>query len=132
MGLDMYARRVGGGADFACLANHVAPNFDEIPEGTIMEGDFAYWRKHADLHGWMERLYRTKGGDADSFNCVPVRLTLEDLDRLERDMAAGLETANGFFWGQSTSSDHEDTRIFIKRAREAINAGDAIFYDSWW
>ena len=34
-----------------------------------------YWRKHPNLHGWIESLYYEKGGTADSFNCVNVKLT---------------------------------------------------------
>jgi hypothetical protein len=29
-----------------------------------------YWRKHPNLHGWMEQHYREKGDSAKSFNCV--------------------------------------------------------------
>jgi len=131
MGLDMYARRVGGGADLACLADPINPDFDGVPEGTEMDADFAYWRKHANLQGWMERRYRQKGGERE-FNCVHMRLTLEDLDDLERDMAAGLETATGFFWGTSVPEDDVATSEFIAKARKAIDAGDAIFYYSWY
>ena len=35
-----------------------------------------YWRKHPNLHGWMESLYYEKGGTADNFNCVNLQLTL--------------------------------------------------------
>jgi hypothetical protein len=31
-----------------------------------------YWRKHPDLHGWMEKLCRAKGGKFDDFNLAPV------------------------------------------------------------
>ena len=40
------------------------------------------WRKHANLQGWMESLYREKGGSSEEFNCVPLQLTKEDLDML--------------------------------------------------
>jgi hypothetical protein len=55
MGLDMYARTTN-----AKLKSPV--DFDET-DGT----EFHYWRKHPDLHGWMERLYREKGGIDRSF-----------------------------------------------------------------
>lgn len=131
MGLDMYARRVGKGANLECLADPINPDFNKIPEGTDMQGDFAYWRKHANLHGWMEKLYSDKGG-TEEFNCVAMRLTAEDLDRLEDDMKDGLGNVTGFFWGVSTDEDEAYTQEFIKRARQAITDGDAIFYDSWW
>ena len=44
--------------------------------------DIFYWRKHNRLHGWMEQLYRTKGGNKE-FNCADVELTLEDIELLE-------------------------------------------------
>jgi hypothetical protein len=44
----------------------------------------------------MENLYKSKGG-TDSFNCVPVRLTLKDL-RLE-DELPDLKPVEGFFFG---------------------------------
>lgn len=59
MGLDMYAnttkRRLQSSIDF--------PTRDA-------DEQIHYWRKHPNLHGWMERLYRTKGGQKD-FNARP-------------------------------------------------------------
>jgi hypothetical protein len=46
----------------------------------------AYWRKHPDLQGWMENLYRSKTGldlGWSDFNCVWVEVTMEDLAELE-------------------------------------------------
>ena len=55
------------------------------------------WRKHANLHGWMEHLYRTRGGGGD-FNCQTVRLALHDLDQLELDIIShALPYTEGFF-----------------------------------
>jgi len=48
-----------------------------------------YWRKHPNLHGWMESLYYEKGGTADNFNCVNLQLTARDLDRLETAIRGG-------------------------------------------
>ena len=47
------------------------------PEGEVEE--IAYWRKHNALHGWMESLYRKKGG-TEEFNCIPVELNKTDLE----------------------------------------------------
>ena len=93
-----------------------------------------YWRKHHDLHGWMENLYASKGGDHE-FNCIPVRLTLEDLASLEQDLMANkLPTTVGFFFGDNPPDDEsfQNDIEFISLAREAIEAGDAVYYDSWW
>ena len=95
-------------------------------------GDLHYWRKHPNLHGWMEELYREKGG-TEQFNCVPVQITAEDLDRLEADIISGdLPDTTGFFFGNSDGSETEDDLAFITAAREALAEGYTVYYDSWW
>lgn len=94
-----------------------------------------YWRKHPNLHGWMERLYRKKGGTDEEFNCVPVKLTQEDIDRLAEDIIDGnLPPTSGFFFGRSTGDQAEksDDLEFCKKASEAIKEGYTVYYDSWW
>jgi ABC-type sugar transport system ATPase subunit len=65
---------------------------EELPEAVDFQVTHAteihYWRKHPNLHGWMEKLYFEKGGSAEVFDCVAVVLTREDLDRLEADVKA--------------------------------------------
>lgn len=120
MGLDMYAYKTLDAID--------TPVDFSVP--TALE--LHYWRKHPNLHGWMEALYYEKGGKRD-FNCVPVLLTAEDLYRLERDLSAGaLPPTVGFFFGASDGSESEDDLGFVAKAREAITAGYRVFYDSWW
>ena len=92
-----------------------------------------YWRKHPNLHGWMERLYRQKGGEDGAFNCVNLQMTPEDLDALEADIKAGnLPPTGGFFFGASDGSETDDDLQFVAKAREAIAAGLTVFYSSWW
>lgn len=91
------------------------------------------WRKHPNLHGWMEELYREKGGTAESFNCVSVALTLEDFKQLEADILnRGLPTTTGFFFGYTDGSEVEDDLTFNTNARKAITEGYTVFYTSWW
>lgn len=93
-----------------------------------------YWRKHHDLHGWMENLYRERGGE-DEFNCVKIRLHEQDLDNLEQDVInKKLPHTTGFFFGDQpvTDEDVENDLLFIAKARQAIKEGKAVFYDSWW
>ena len=126
MGLDMYA--------FAVKAD----SFGDRVVDAVMDDDamqISYWRKFNALHGWMEDLYRLKGGAKDSFNCTTVRLDLKDLDRLEMDVGANkLVPRNGFFFGaqEIDSEDLESVATFVKVARQAIADGKAVFYDSWW
>ena len=95
--------------------------------------ELAYWRKHPNLQGWMEELWREKGNDGE-FNCVDVELTLDDLDVLEQSLDdEALPETVGFFFGQN-SDDHyaEQDREFIREARAAIKQGYKVFYSSWW
>jgi len=128
MGLDMYAyscdrRMIGEGkVDF---------NTDDV--GDDDREQIAYWRKHPDLHGWMEKLYRDKGGKDRDFNCVNVELTLEDLKKLERDvLASNLPRTKGFFFGESDSKPDKYDLEFIIRAKQELNKGRAVYYTSWW
>lgn len=122
MGLDMYATKTK-----SALPTPV--DFDQ-PE---RQEELFYWRKHPNLHGWMERLYRDKGGKAESFNLVPVQLTAEDIDKLEADVTGDhLPATTGFFFGTSSPEDKADDLKFIQQAREAINDGYNVYYNSWW
>ena len=106
----------------------------DIAENADPEEIF-YWRKHHDLHGWMERLYREKGGTEESFNCVKVRLTKEDLERLASDVIGNkLPQTTGFFFGNNppNSDSIAQDMEFIGKALAATLQGDVVYYDSWW
>lgn len=121
MGLDMYA---------CTLRKAPAAPVDFEAEDP---GQLYYWRKHPNLHGWMEALYREKGGADPQFNCVNLVLTAKDLDRLEVAIRQGeLPATSGFFFGHSDGSERDDDLAFIAKAREAIAAGLTVFYSSWW
>ena len=117
MGLDMYAYAATG-------ANQEYTNTTEI----------AYWRKHPNLHGWMERLYRARGGDAEMFNGVELELTWEDLDLLERDIQLELLPAtSGFFFGNPADAYYMQQDLeFVRKARADIFIGLRVFYNSSW
>jgi hypothetical protein len=130
MGLDMYAFRVKAED---VIDDFTVRNPEQGREGDLEE--LAYWRKHHDLHGWMERLYRSKGGTKESFNCIPLRLTKTDLDLLEHDVLNNtLPETQGFFFGTNPPDEYsqEQDMTFIMKAKIAISAGDAVYYDSWW
>lgn len=126
MGLDMYA--------YKTKTPLKQPVDFTLPTDKV---DLAYWRKFNNLHGWMERLYRRKGGQDESFNCAPVQLTLEDLDQLKQDaeQRVNLDPFQGFFFGgleELSDRDVEDILKFVAEAKTAISDGYNIVYDSWW
>ena len=57
MGLDMYAY---------CTENTITDIDFDTPDDAH---EFATWRKHPNLHGWMQQLYTNKGG-VDCFNDI--------------------------------------------------------------
>ena len=121
MGLDMYAFAVPAGTDLG-------------DEDVVGKQELAYWRKFNALHGWMEQLYHSKGGN-ETFNCVAVQLTEVDLNELERAIGENtLKPTEGFFFGEQTiyPEDIEATKEFIADAREQLADGMDVYYDSWW
>ena len=127
MGLDMYA--------FIVDADKVGDATVDVALDANTATEICYWRKFNALHGWMEDLYRQKRGLRHDFNCTTVRLTANDLDRLEMDTGNNkLVPVNGFFFGaqEIDSEDLESVSDFIKVARQALANGKAVFYDSWW
>lgn len=121
MGLDMYAnttkRRLSSSVDFA------TKDSDQL---------IHQWRKHPNLHGWMEDLYREKGG-TEEFNCATLQLSAEDIDALERAInESSLPETCGFFFGVSDGSERDDDLAFIAKARAALAEGLAVYYRAWW
>ena len=121
MGLDMYARttrrRLKSPIDFATKET---------------DQELHYWRKHPNLHGWVENLYRRKGGTQE-FNCTTVQLTPNDIDLLEVVIDENkLPQTCGFFFGESDGSEREDDLAFIAKARAAFKLGFSVYYSSWW
>ena len=93
--------------------------------------EIAYWRKHANLEGWMADLYSVKHGGGELFNCKELALDKHDLKMLEQDYSS-LPTAAGFFWGESIKDDDKTVAEFIDTARILIESGHTIIYTSWW
>ena len=126
MGLDMYAFSTK--AKPKTEVDFETKNFEP-------QDEVAYWRKHPNLHGWMQNLYDMKGGTSSDFNGDCVVLDSEDLDNLEDDIKAGnLPDTSGFFFGESSNGDEENENdlLFVTKAREAISEGKTVYYTSWW
>jgi len=136
MGLDMYA--------YTCDADEIGDQqvdfklWDEngTPLVASINREFAYWRKFNHLHGWMEKLYRQKGGSSPDFNCNTVRLMPEDIDVLESlATLKALPATRGFFFGENSpfsDEDKEEVLDFVRKSRNAFSEEKAIIYDSWW
>ena len=131
--------------------------YDTASEDAEQEELF-YWRKHNRLHGWMEQLWEDKGrpnykkGEVHSpmgdFNCVPVELTESDIEQLEAHVEGkSLPETGGCFFGDDSfdwadddgkplaKGDYyykKDDVKFIALARQALEEGKKVFYDSWW
>ena len=128
MGLDQYAYAVMPHKDntdtsFVWNSENNPDNYKEL----------IYWRKHPNLHGWMENLYRSKGG-TDQFNCRQVRLTFKDLQDLEDNInGKQLPHTEGFFFGSDADEHYRDQDLdFVKQARKAMSQDMEVYYDSWW
>ena len=113
--------------------------------------ELAYFRKHPNLHGWMERLWRERGcpgleQDRDeqahdtlwnsAFNGIPLELTFDDIDRLEKDNIYGglaeLKTTGFFFGSASDDIYQEAVSEFCRRARAELFLGLPVYYNSSW
>jgi hypothetical protein len=92
--------------------------------------EIMYWRKHADLQGWMGDLWTSRGNTED-LNCKDLALSLDDITALEVEHRS-LVTAVGFFWGQSSGHNVESTQDFINEAKERLVDGYEIIYTSWY
>lgn len=82
----------------------------------------------------MEELYQKRGGK-DSFNCIPLQLFEDDLNELEVDIKKQkLPKTAGFFFGNSfgDSEEKQQDLEFIKKAKESLEQGYNVYYDSWW
>jgi len=150
MGLDMYAYTAGRSGQYsdwwrdAELDEHkkqfVNPKITKPVE-------IAYWRKHPNLHGWMEQLWRDRqyqnqttdateavDPESDTFNNVELELMREDIDRLEQCILENrLPVTRGFFFGDDSGVYYREQDLeFIKQARANLFLGLRVFYNSSW
>ena len=150
MGLDMYAyvaARAGQQQEFYDGSAFDKETGDFENSKVSKPRELAYWRKHPNLHGWMEKLWLRKNGfptntddqfikdkEPPSFNNIELELTYEDLEMLELDIVAGtLPDTTGFFFGQNANDLYQSQDLeFIKHARAELFLGLRVFYNSSW
>ena len=135
MGLDMYAFRHKGDM---IQPQEKRDKLDGTPRELIQ---FADWRKHNRLQGFMQELYDKKNGaDADNFNCVPLYLSKEELDMLQKQIETRtLPQTEGFFFGDDSytwEGEQNDMKAydlkFVKDAKDWLDKGYKVFYECWW
>ena len=144
MGLDMYAyvaNRQGQQNEFYDGAEWDESR-KEFHNATVARPrEIAYWRKHPNLHGWMEQLWQVKGrpgvdySERDpAFNGIELELDWQDLDDLEHAVKNSLlPSTSGFFFGNSADDYYRERDLeFIQKARAELFVGLRVFYNSSW
>lgn len=142
MGLDMYAysaSRSGAQQEFYEDAEFVDGEF--VSKTKTKPKELMYWRKHPNLHGWMENLWQRKGCPGldpndtyRMFNGIELELTWEDLMELEYDIAhKALPSTQGFFFGEDSDDYYKkQDQEFIREAKADLMCGLKVFYNSSW
>ena len=142
MGLDQYAyvaTRANQNSDWWDGAEVDTETKEYINPNIEKPREIAYWRKHPNLHGWMNQLWLKKGAnmrpsDDPTFNGVELELTWEDLDELEHAVEhKQLPSTTGFFFGEDSDDYYRKQDLeFIKTARSELFCGLRVFYNSSW
>ena len=138
MGLDQYAyvaTKAGAHNDYYESDNGKFVEGEWVVPDKVKPRELAYWRKHPNLQGWMQKLAESKGIHGE-FNGVELELTREDIDRLEADILSGrvaeMQTT-GFFFGNASDDYYRNHDLeFVKNARAELFCGLKVFYNSSW
>jgi len=149
MGLDMYAyvaAKAGAQADYDRGKAWDKEKGGMVNPSVTEPREIAYWRKHPNLHGWMERLWIRKttetgvvddpdrSGEFSAFNGVELELTWDDLDQLEQDVRNNkLPGTEGYFFGRDADDHYREQDLkFIRNAKAEAFLGLKVFYNSSW
>ena len=146
MGLDQYAyvaAKAGQRDEFYETSEYNEETREWVSK-TAKPREIAYWRKHPNLQGWMERLWQEKGRPGldseqestwgSGFNGIELELTWEDIDRLEQAIRSGqLPDTQGFFFGEPSDDYYRERDLeFCRNARADLFCGLKVFYNSSW
>ena len=139
MGLDMYAyvaAKAGEHDEYHAAEGSYVDGEWTVPSRTKPR-ELAYWRKHPNLHGWMEQLWNKRNGgncDGNTFNGIELELTWEDIDQLEHAVThSQLPGTAGFFFGEDSDQHYRKSDLeFIRNARAELFLGLKVFYNSSW
>lgn len=138
MGLDQYAyvaNKAGQREEFYEGAAWDSVEGVFVNAKTAEPQEIAYWRKHPNLQGWMQKLYEAKGGTGE-FNGDELELTWEDVDMLEHDIKNGHMShlgTKGFFFGDPSDDYYREKDLqFCIDAKAELFLGRKVFYNSSW
>ena len=136
MGLDMYAyvaARAGQQREYYETSEFNLETREYGSATVTKPREIAYWRKHPNLHGWMQQLWESRGNSGD-FNGDELELTWNDLEILELDIIAGsLPGTSGFFFGNDADDHYREQDLkFIREAKAELFCGLKVFYNSSW
>ena len=134
------ATRAGERNDFYEGAEFDKEKNQMVNPNVTQPREIAYWRKHPNLHGWMEQLWLSKGGSNEgssfgsNFNGVELELTWEDIDELENAIKnRHLPATSGFFFGDDADDYYQEVDLkFIRDAKAELILGLKVFYNSSW
>jgi hypothetical protein len=136
MGLDMYAysaTRETQYKEYWENGEYDLDTKDYVNPTVSKPRELAYWRKHANLHGWFHREWESQGNKGD-FNGDQLEITWDMLERLESAVVNGeLPATSGFFFGDGADDYYREQDLeFIKQARAELFLGLRVFYNSSW
>ena len=126
MGLDMYLRGDHFNSDQSKKGKIKRQKLDNEFEVSSYEVDLGYWRKHADLHGYIVNTF------ADGIDdCQKIELSEDDLDKIIMAIRHDklVKDHLGFFFGNSTEFGYynEEEKNYaiscFERAKQFIQKG---------
>ena len=126
MGLDAYFRRVHKDA--------ITTNVDfKIDNDKFAVTDVAYFRKNSALQGWMQELYRSKGGTDVEFNCSNVVVSIDDLLTLHNQIKANkVLPTSGFFFGDMCDEKYEQLKQVVVDMIDDYDDEYVYYYFAWY
>ena len=127
------AAKAGAQADYNEGSAWDAEQGELVNPSVTKPREIAYWRKHPNLHGWMHRLWTSRGNSGE-FNGDELELTWDDLEQLEQDIRdKTLPGTSGFFFGRDADDHYREQDLkFVREAKAEAFLGLKVFYNSSW
>ena len=134
MGLDQFCFRAKDGLTITTPVNFLQDDPDGAMEGAMDDHQrLHYWRRHPNLHGWMEKLYVAKGGKSPVCD-GGLLLTRRDLETLMKDILDDKlpETHVPFFGDNADAEMKDETLEWIVKCFAVIKEGYDVWYTAGW